>query len=82
MKRLIAAFVNSLAGLRYGFGNETAIRQELLLILASVAVIPAITFDPWRMLLLFSSILVATKTVMRTPIVDNNMGDTLAALIS
>ncbi|MEM9277955.1 MAG: diacylglycerol kinase [Pseudomonadota bacterium] len=57
MKRLIAAFFNSVAGLRHGFGNETAIREELLLLSLSVLVVPAITFDPWRMLMLFSAIL-------------------------
>lgn len=62
MKRLVAAFVNSVAGLRHGFGNETAIREELLLILLSLVVVPAITLDPWRMWLLFSSVLLILLT--------------------
>lgn len=62
MKRLISAFINSLDGLRHGFGNETAIREELLLILLSLPVVPALTFDPWRMILLWSSILLILLT--------------------
>ncbi|MDJ0612209.1 MAG: diacylglycerol kinase [Rhizobiaceae bacterium] len=57
MKRLIAAFYNSVAGLRHGFGNETAIRQEIILILFSLPVVPVLTLDPWHMLLLWGSLL-------------------------
>ncbi len=62
MKRLIAAFYNSVAGLRHGFGNETAIREELLLLAASLPLVPLITTDPWRMLLLWSSLLLILLT--------------------
>lgn len=62
MKRLIAAFVNSMAGLRHGFGNETAIREELMLIALSLVVVPLITLDPWRMLLLWGSLLLILLT--------------------
>lgn len=57
MKRLIAAFFNSMAALRHGFANETAIRQELILILISIPVVPMLTLDPWRMLMLWASLL-------------------------
>ena len=62
MKRLISAFVNSMEGLRHGFNNETAIRQELLLLLFSLPVVPLITDDPWRMLLLWASLLLILLT--------------------
>jgi len=62
MKRIIAAFFNSVAGLRHGFINETAIRQELLVLLVSIPVVPLLTLDPWRMLLLWSSLLLLLLT--------------------
>ncbi len=62
MKRLIAAFFNSIAGLRHGFGNETAIREELTLLLVSLPVVPLITLDPWRMLMLWGAILLILLT--------------------
>ena len=57
MKRLIAAFFNSVAGLRHGFANETAIREELTLLVISTPVVPLITLEPWRMLMLWGSLL-------------------------
>ncbi|MEM7069305.1 MAG: diacylglycerol kinase [Pseudomonadota bacterium] len=62
MKRLVSAFFNSIAGLRHGFGNETAIRQELVLLLASLVVVPLITLDPWRMLALWATLLLLLLT--------------------
>ncbi|MEM7215053.1 MAG: diacylglycerol kinase [Pseudomonadota bacterium] len=62
MRRLVAAFHNSVAGLRHGFGNEAAIRDELLLILLSLPVVPFITLDPWRMLMLWGSLLLILLT--------------------
>lgn len=62
MKRLISAFVNSAAGLRYGFLNEAAIRQELVLLAISIPVVPFITNDPWRMLILWGSLLLVLLT--------------------
>ena len=62
MKRLISAFKNSLAALGHGFANETAIRQEMILILLSVFFVPYLTFDPWRMLMLWASLLLLLLT--------------------
>ncbi|MEM9331626.1 MAG: diacylglycerol kinase [Pseudomonadota bacterium] len=62
MKRMISAFLNSVAGLRHGFGNETAIREELLLLTLSIFIVPAITFDPWYMMAMFSSVLLLLLT--------------------
>lgn len=58
MKRIIAAFFHSLAGLHHGFVNETAIRQEIILFLFSLPVVPFIANDIWHMILLWSVILV------------------------
>jgi diacylglycerol kinase (ATP) len=57
MKRLVAAFFNSLAGLRYGLMREEAIRQELILALVSVPAALLLTHEPWKLLALWSSIL-------------------------
>ena len=57
MKRLVSAFLNSVAGLRHGVSHETAIRQELVLLLISVPVVPMLTTDPWKMLLLWASLI-------------------------
>ena len=57
MKRLLAATRNSIAALRKGFASEAAIRQELIVILLSVPVAFWLTNDPWRLLLLWSSLL-------------------------
>jgi len=62
MKRLISAFFNSIAGLKHGFGNETAIRQELLLLAVSVPLVPFLTLDPWRMLMLWGALLLVLIT--------------------
>lgn len=62
MKRIVAAFFHSIAGLRHGFGNETAIREELILLLVSIPVVPFLTLDPWRMLLLWASLLLILLT--------------------
>lgn len=62
MKRMISAFFNSMAGLRHGFGNETAIREELLLLLVSLPIVPFLTLDPWRMLMLWASLLLILLT--------------------
>ncbi|MGI9351863.1 MAG: diacylglycerol kinase [Rhizobiaceae bacterium] len=62
MKRLISAFKNSMAALRHGFENETAIRQEMILILASLFLVPYLTLDPWRMLVLWGSLLLLLLT--------------------
>lgn len=62
MKRLISAFINSMNGLRHGFGNETAIREELLLLLLSLFVVPFLTLDPWKMLMLWGSLLLILLT--------------------
>ncbi len=57
MKRLIAAFVNSLAGLKHGFIHETPIRQEIILFLLSLPVAPFLAKDAWHLLLLWAVIL-------------------------
>jgi len=62
MNRLISAFFNSVAGLRHGFANEAAIRQELTVIAVSIPVVPMLTLNPWKMLLLWGSLLFVLLT--------------------
>lgn len=62
MKRMIAAFFNSVAGLRHGFGHETAIREELVLIAVSIPVAPFIARDAWHLVLLWSVLLLILVT--------------------
>lgn len=57
MKRLISAFQNSINGLKHGFVHETAIRQEILLLIFSLIAAPAVTFDLWRMLAMIGAVL-------------------------
>ena len=62
MKRFIAAFYNSAAGLRHGFKHETAIREELIVLAVSLPVAPLIAQDIWHMLLLWSVLLLILLT--------------------
>jgi len=62
MKRIISAFYNSVAGLKHGFGHESAIREELIIILISVPVAPFIAQDIWHLWLLWSVLLVVLLT--------------------
>ncbi|MEM7290029.1 MAG: diacylglycerol kinase [Pseudomonadota bacterium] len=62
MRRMITAFINSVAGLRHGFGNETAIREELLVLVISIPLVPILTLDPWRMMALWGSLLLILLT--------------------
>lgn len=57
MKRLVAAFFNSLAGLRFGLSREAALREEMALVALSVPVAPLLTLDPWKLLALWGSLL-------------------------
>jgi len=57
MKRLVAAFFNSAAGLRHGFFHEKAIREEIILFLISLPAAPFIAKDAWHLILLWSVIL-------------------------
>ena len=57
MKRILAAFVNSVAGLKHGFKNETPIREEIILLLISLPVAVFISENAWQFLLLISVVL-------------------------
>jgi diacylglycerol kinase (ATP) len=57
MKRLVAAFYNSIAGLRFGIRHEAAIRQEFILAVLSVPAALLLTLEPWKLLALWSSML-------------------------
>lgn len=62
MKRIISAFYNSAAGLKHGFRHETAIREELIVILLSIPVAPFIAQSIWHMWLLWSVLLLVLLT--------------------
>ncbi|SDT90228.1 diacylglycerol kinase [Stappia sp. ES.058] len=55
--RQLAAFRNSLAGLRFGLLREAALREEMTLIAASLPVAPLIARDPWTLVALWGSLL-------------------------
>ncbi|MGI9402421.1 MAG: diacylglycerol kinase [Rhizobiaceae bacterium] len=57
MKRLIKAFFNSLAAIRFGFVKESALREELILLLISLPVAPLLTTNPWKLIALWGSLL-------------------------
>lgn len=57
MKRLVQAFFNSLAALKFGFVSESALREELILLLISLPLAPFLTSDPWKLIALWGSLL-------------------------
>jgi diacylglycerol kinase (ATP) len=57
MKRLIAAFFNSMSAIRFGFTREAALREEMVLFVVSLGVAPLLTFEPWKLLALWGSLL-------------------------
>jgi diacylglycerol kinase (ATP) len=57
MKRIIAAFFNSMAGIRFGLTQEAALREEMVLFALSLAAAPLLTLEPWKLLALWGSLL-------------------------
>ena len=57
MKRIVGAFFNSLAGLRFGLTREAALREEMALLVISIPAAPFLTLDPWKLLALWGSLL-------------------------
>lgn len=57
MKRIIKAFFFSLAAVRYGWKNEAALRQELILLLIAIPLAVMISTDAWKCLALIAVIL-------------------------
>lgn len=57
MKRIIRAFFNSLAGLKFGLQTEAALRQEMVLLALSLIAAPMLTFEPWKLAAMWSSLL-------------------------
>lgn len=57
MKRLVAAFFNSMAGLRFGLTREAALREEMALLAISIPVAPMVTLEPWKLLALWGVLL-------------------------
>lgn len=57
MTRLIKAFFASVAAFRHGWKHETALRQEMVVILLSLPAALLLTGDPWKLLALWGSLL-------------------------
>lgn len=57
MQRMIAAFFNSLSGLKFGLTREPALREEIVVLLVSLPVAPLISLDPWRLAAMWGSLL-------------------------
>jgi len=58
MKRIVAAFFNSLAAIRFGFTREPALREEMILFAIALPVAPLLTLEPWKLITLWGSLLV------------------------
>lgn len=52
MKRILNAYVNSIAGLWHGFKHETSIRQEIILLLIALPFAWGLATSAWHFLLL------------------------------
>lgn len=57
MKRIIAAFFNSLRAIRFGLAREAALREEMMLLAVSLVAAPVLTLDPWKLIALWGSLL-------------------------
>jgi len=58
LQRLIKAFFSSMAAFRFGWNNETALRQEMVLIVLAIPVSFFLTSNPWKILALLGSLLI------------------------
>ena len=58
MNRLIKAFSSSLAAIRFGWQNETALRQEMVLFIIALPGAFLLTTNPWKLLALWGSLLI------------------------
>lgn len=57
MRRIIAAFFNSMSGLKFGLHHEAALREEMILLAISLPLAPMITLSPWKLAALWGSLL-------------------------
>jgi diacylglycerol kinase (ATP) len=58
MQRILAAFLNSRRALARAFTSESAVRQELLLLIVALPLAWIITSDGWRYAMLISALLI------------------------
>ncbi len=58
MKRIINACFFSLAAIKFGWKNETALRQELALIVVAIPVALFISSNPWKILAMLGTLLI------------------------
>lgn len=58
MQRIIKAFIASLAAIRFGWQHETALRQEIILLVVAIPIAPLLTLNPWKLIALWGSLLI------------------------
>jgi len=58
LARLIKAFFASLAGFKFGWKNETALRQEMVLVVLALPAAFLLSSNPWKILALTGSLLI------------------------
>ncbi len=58
MKRIIKAFIFSMAAIKFGWKNEAALRQELVIFVVAIPVALLITSNPWKILVMLGALLV------------------------
>lgn len=58
MTRLIKAFFASMAAFRFGWKYETALRQEMVLIILAIPVAFLLTSNSWKLLILLGSLMI------------------------
>jgi diacylglycerol kinase (ATP) len=57
MKRIVAAFFNSLSAIRFGWRSETALREEMAVFAVSLVAAPLLTLEPWKLAAMWGSLL-------------------------
>jgi len=57
MKRIIAAFFNSLSAIRFGWQSETALREEMIVFGLSLIAAPLVSLKPWTLAAMWGSLL-------------------------
>lgn len=57
MDRLVKAFYSSIAAIKFGWRFETALRQEMVVLLVAIPAGLLLTTNPWKLIALWGSIL-------------------------
>jgi diacylglycerol kinase (ATP) len=69
VKRLFSATINSLRGIRYGFGHEAALREEIVLLVAGLVLGVFIAPDPaWYVAMIGALLVLLSVEFLNTAI--------------